>query len=206
MKLRDRKKTTIWKCTAITCCFEIGSRLGMVTYPVLVNLCGECKYDIHGAYGVYNNLTYVLEFWCKLNLYWSTGMRLWQSTRLKAMCPRWTLLAATFHLECKYLQCVCVCVSVCVYWYSGLSWAQLPNYWFICLWPQVHGNAGHVSLTQSKHWEKHGKFKSIFPIQISLHIGLFACETGAAVEVQPFWIVEPSNLFGRVTRRRYQRW
>ena len=34
----------------------------MFTYPVLVNLCGECKYDIHGAYGVYNNLTYVLEF------------------------------------------------------------------------------------------------------------------------------------------------
>lgn len=88
----------------------------MFTYPVLVNLYGECKYDIHGAYGVYNNSTYVLEFWLKLNLYWSTGMCLWQSTRLKAMCPRWTLLAAAFHLECEYLQCVCV--SVCVYWSS----------------------------------------------------------------------------------------
>ena len=41
----------------------------MFTYPVVVNLYGECKYDIHGAYGVYNNSTDVLELCLKLNLY-----------------------------------------------------------------------------------------------------------------------------------------
>ena len=115
---------------------------------------------MEGPYKVYNNSTDVLEWCLKLNLYWSTGTCLWQSTRLKAMCPRWTLLAAAFHLECKYLQCVCVCLFafidpvVC----HELN-CQTTDYWFICLWPQIHGNAGHVSLTQSKHWEKHGNFQ-----------------------------------------------
>lgn len=62
-------------------------------------------------------------------------MCLWLSTKLNAMCPRWTLLAAASHLECKYLHSVCVCVClfafidpVVCHEHQGQKRAQLQNY------------------------------------------------------------------------------
>ena len=175
---------------------------------------------MEGPYKVYNNSTDVLEWCLKLNLYWSTGTCLWQSTRLKAMCPRWTLLAAAFHLECKYLQCVCVCVCLrlLIQWFVMSSIAKLlttgsyvSDHRFMAMlgmYPSPSQNTGRNMET----------FKSIFPIQINLHIGLFAClfrgvwkflaiKKNLGNTKQPFWNRRNRRLtFRRVTRRRYQRW